>query len=111
MGAIQRYARRLLASSDAYDLPGRHAWYPLLIAYGASTATTLVPCIAYVIAYPSASEKTLGFATMTTEQKVSCIGMMGPWVVIPALMAVDLSLRVARVLRAVDHTSAVKKVQ
>ncbi|KZW01237.1 hypothetical protein EXIGLDRAFT_638557 [Exidia glandulosa HHB12029] len=83
----------------------RRAWYPLLIAYGASTATTLIPCIAYIIAYPSANKPVLDFATMTSSQKAQVIGMFGPWVVIPALMALDLSLRVVKTLRAADLAS------
>lgn len=90
---------------------GRHTWYPLLIAYAASTATTLVPCMAYLWTYPIASAKVSNFATMTVSQQWQVIGMMTPWVIIPTLMAVDLSLRVARVLAAADHVSATKKVQ
>ncbi|KZW01243.1 hypothetical protein EXIGLDRAFT_638565 [Exidia glandulosa HHB12029] len=90
---------------------GRKAWYPLLLAYGASTATTLVACVSYLAAYPTASKKSATFETMTVEQKLHVIAMMSPWIVIPALLTVDMALRIAKELRRADRLVSSRKTQ
>ncbi|KAH7094205.1 transmembrane protein 6/97 [Auriculariales sp. MPI-PUGE-AT-0066] len=88
---------------------GKHAWYPLLIAYSASTLTTMVPVLAYLLSYPSSQHKAKNYETITEGQRWQVFGSMVPWVLIPAALCIDLSIRIARVLGSMDRMALAKK--
>ena len=89
----------------------RRAWYPLLVAYGASTLTTMVPVLTYLTNYPSGKVKSPKFETITESQRALVIGSMIPWVIIPAMITVDFAWRASRVLSSVDRAAALKKAR
>ncbi|WVQ75387.1 hypothetical protein IAR50_005007 [Cryptococcus sp. DSM 104548] len=73
--------------------------YPLLIAYGASTATTLLPCLQAIL-YPSPTS--IIQPPHTTAEIVSLLSEYVPFLVIPLAMAVDMGWRVVSMLGQVD---------
>ncbi|ODO01669.1 hypothetical protein I350_06495 [Cryptococcus amylolentus CBS 6273] len=73
--------------------------YPLLIAYGASTATTLLPCL-QIILFPTLSSITQ--PPHTTAEIMNLLSEYVPFLVIPLGMAVDMGWRVVRILGEVD---------
>lgn len=76
---------------------GSKSIYVLLIIYGASTATTTLPCILYFLQVPRLASGVLatpGVESLTTEQLILLLSSYIPFFLIPLLMAVDMAYRV-----------------
>ena len=80
--------------------------YPLLLAYGASTATTTLPCIVAVLRTPLLSqpyvlEDLMGSApAITPAQRAMLLVSYVPFLLVPLAIAVDMARRCARYVRA-----------
>ena len=74
------------------------AAYPFLIAYGASGAATVLPCIAFLIATPDAAVSASPLA-VTLSQRVMLLASYVPFTLIPLCLAVDLSTRTVELIR------------
>ncbi|KAJ4474441.1 transmembrane protein 6/97 [Lentinula aciculospora] len=72
---------------------GSHSTYVLTLAYGASTATTTLPCIFYILKEHS---------RMTPEQQIILLSSYVPFFVIPLLMAVDMGFRVYNIVASAE---------
>lgn len=74
--------------------------YPLLLAYGASTTVTLLPCIAVLLATPLTSPETIatGIHSVTDSQRFSLLASYLPFFFIPLLLTIDMSLRLSKLL-------------
>ncbi|KAH6916062.1 hypothetical protein BKA70DRAFT_1092793 [Coprinopsis sp. MPI-PUGE-AT-0042] len=73
----------------------QHILYPLLTFYGASTATTTLPCVLLLLTTPSTGSsvaKILG-PTLTDSQRMTLIASYVPYFLIPLWMAVDMAFR------------------
>ena len=73
----------------------QHILYPLLTFYGASTATTTLPCILLLLTTPSTDsviEKAFG-PTLSDSQRMMLIASYFPYFLIPLWMAVDMAYR------------------
>ncbi|KAJ6527265.1 transmembrane protein 6/97 [Mycena vulgaris] len=70
--------------------------YVLILVYGASTATTVWPCVATILATPGPSPAALarGLATLTTDQRLMLFSSYVPFCVLPFVMTVDMAFRV-----------------
>ena len=75
------------------------ALYPFLIAYGASGAATVILCISVIFSLPSASSNVSDLA-VSASQRAALGAFYIPFLVVPALIAVDLGMRTAKVLQA-----------
>ncbi|BEI83952.1 hypothetical protein CcaverHIS002_0405560 [Cutaneotrichosporon cavernicola] len=69
----------------------RRVW-PLLVAYGASTATTLLPVLQRLLFDTKTSPP------LTAAELAGLLGCYVPFLAIPLLMAVDLGFRIAKLL-------------
>ncbi|BEJ14773.1 hypothetical protein CspHIS471_0405400 [Cutaneotrichosporon sp. HIS471] len=69
----------------------RRVW-PLLVAYGASTATTLLPVLQRLLFDTKTSPP------LTAVELAGLLGCYVPFLAIPLLMAVDLGFRIAKLL-------------
>ncbi|WWC91335.1 uncharacterized protein L201_006278 [Kwoniella dendrophila CBS 6074] len=65
--------------------------YPLLLAYGASTATTLIPCLGAIFT----SEPSPPF---TTREIVTLLSEYIPFLLIPLGMAIDMGLKLVKIV-------------
>ncbi|KAK2463596.1 hypothetical protein APHAL10511_004347 [Amanita phalloides] len=70
--------------------------YVLLTIYGASTATTTLPCVAVIFQTPTTTASTIAqkIASVTFEQRILLLSSYIPFLLIPLIMAVDMSFRV-----------------
>ncbi|KAJ3783662.1 transmembrane protein 6/97 [Lentinula aff. detonsa] len=78
---------------------GSHSIYVLLMAYGASTATTTLPCIFYILKEHS---------NMTTSQQLILLSSYIPFFVVPLLMAIDMGLRLYSIVLSADSKQKTK---
>ncbi|KAF9475209.1 hypothetical protein BDN70DRAFT_957713 [Pholiota conissans] len=80
---------------------GSRSIYPLLAAYGASSATTTLACLTTVLqtpfVLPGASAK--GVVGVTQAQRLLLLSSYVPFFLIPLIMAVDMSMRVAKLVQ------------
>ncbi|KAJ4474064.1 transmembrane protein 6/97 [Lentinula edodes] len=72
---------------------GSHSIYVLILAYGASTATTTLPCIFYILKEHS---------RMTAVQQIILLSSYIPFFIIPLMMAVDMGFRVYKIIRSTE---------
>ncbi len=81
--------------------------YPLLLIYGASTATTTLACIATFLASPtstgpSASEAltlaNFSIPAPTAEQIRTLLGLYLPYLLVPLLMTIDMAQRIGKLM-------------
>ena len=72
------------------------------MVYGASTATTILPCLTTFLALPTATPAVLaaGIPSLSEIQRVFLLASYGPFFVICFMMTVDMSLRLASLVRA-----------
>jgi hypothetical protein len=70
--------------------------YPLLVAYGASTATTLLPVLQALFIGPDPQPP------LTSTELGMLLGAYVPFLFIPLTMAVDFSFRIARIIGQAD---------
>ena len=75
------------------------AAYPFLIAYGAAGAATVLPCVAVLIAIPDAAISASPLA-VTLSQRIMLLASYVPFTLIPLCLAVDLSTRTVKLIRA-----------
>ncbi|CAK9786822.1 unnamed protein product [Cutaneotrichosporon oleaginosum] len=66
--------------------------WPLLVAYGASTATTLLPVLQSLLWDTNTSPP------LTTFELASLLSCYIPYLVVPLMMAVDLGLRLTKLI-------------
>ncbi|KAJ7678203.1 transmembrane protein 6/97 [Mycena polygramma] len=86
--------------------------YVLMLVYGASTATTVWPCVWTLLATPEPSPAALasGIATLTPDQRVMLLASYVPFCFLPLLMAVDMAFRLQGIVRdALSAREAVKR--
>ncbi|KAI6141748.1 transmembrane protein 6/97 [Pisolithus tinctorius] len=85
--------------------------YPLLIMYGASTATTVLPCLALLLSTPTTSPATVaaGIHSVTSFQRILLLSSYIPFLVIPLLIAVDMAFRLSKLVKVGTATEAKKK--
>ncbi|KAI0032294.1 hypothetical protein K488DRAFT_85968 [Vararia minispora EC-137] len=64
--------------------------------YGASTATTTLACVAFVLATPTTSAATIaqGIVSITSAQRVNLLASYLPFFFVPLFMTFDMALRV-----------------
>ncbi|KAL1747420.1 transmembrane protein 6/97 [Schizophyllum fasciatum] len=72
--------------------------YPLLLIYGASTATTTLPCLVYLYATPDSDEWTQAsnVPSITPNERLILLSSYAPYCLIPLVMAVDMAFRLGR---------------
>ncbi|KAF8202252.1 hypothetical protein BJ912DRAFT_944244 [Pholiota molesta] len=80
---------------------GSRSIYPLLAVYGASSATTTLACLTTVLQTPNLSTEVFvkGAAGITQEQRLLLLSSYVPFFLIPLIMAVDMSMRVAKLAK------------
>jgi len=82
--------------------------YPFLIAYGASGAATVLLCMAVILALPSAAPLSSSDLAVTASQRAALVAFYIPFIVVPALIAVDFGIRTSNALQAHAHARANK---
>ncbi|KAN0101022.1 Transmembrane protein 6/97 [Tylopilus felleus] len=75
-----------------------HSTYLLLLIYGASTATTTLPCLAVLLSTPITSAHTIasGAQSITVSQYYLLLSSYLPFFLLPVFMVVDMAIRVTR---------------
>ncbi|KAJ3720603.1 transmembrane protein 6/97 [Lentinula raphanica] len=72
---------------------GSRSIYVLMLAYGASTATTVLPCIVYFFQeHPN----------MTSAHRLMLLSSYVPFFVVPLIMTIDMGLRLYRIVASAD---------
>jgi len=81
----------------------------LLLIYGASTATTVLPCLATILALPTTSDLTIKAAiySLTDAQRTILLQSYIPFLVLPAMMMVDFGIRTLKLVSVAER--ALKK--
>lgn len=87
--------------------------YLLMLVYGASTATTTLPCLTVLLSTPVTSVQTIaaGIQSITVFQYFLLLSSYIPFFLLPLFMTVDMALRVAKLLQAGVAATAGKKHQ
>lgn len=85
--------------------------YLLLLVYGASTATTTLPCLTVLLSTPITSAQAIaaGVYSITESQRLLLLSSYLPFFLIPLFMALDMTVRVAKLQRAGLMVEAGKK--
>jgi len=75
---------------------GSRAIYVLLLIYGASTFTTVLPCITTILHTPETTTAAIGqkIISLTFEQRVLLLSSYVPFAVVPLVMTIDMAFRV-----------------
>lgn len=78
------------------------AIYVLILLYGASTATTTLPCVAVIFQTPDTTASTIAqnIASVTSAQRLLLLSSYIPFLLIPLIMAVDMAFRVLNLVEA-----------
>lgn len=84
----------------AHLMQGSRTIYILLLAYGASTATTTLPCVMVILATPQTNPALRQIVSVTTAQRTLLLLSYIPFFVVPLVMALDMSSRVLTYVRA-----------
>lgn len=94
-------------------LTDSHSIYLLMLVYGASTATTTLPCLTVLLSTPITSAQTIaaGIQSITVSQRFLLLSSYLPFFLLPLFMAVDMTLRIAKLLRTGVALTAGKKSQ
>ena len=76
--------------------------YVLLLIYGASTTTTLFPCLAVLLTTPITSPETITAKaiSITSEQRTLLLSSYIPFLIIPLTLTIDMAFRVLRLAQA-----------
>lgn len=78
--------------------------YPLLLAYSSAALVTTTTVLVITLAAPSASDKTLDpiskFYAMSDEGRWTILGPLIPFLIVPAVMWIDMMVRVGRLVEA-----------
>ncbi|KAI0796051.1 transmembrane protein 6/97 [Abortiporus biennis] len=75
--------------------------YLLLLAYGASTSTTLLPCLSIFFSTPTTTAETLkqGVIAITSFQRMLLFASYVPFLLVPLGMTIDMALRLEKLAR------------
>lgn len=106
VSSLSFYASLSHISSDS-----RAIYLPLLL-YGASTSTTTLPCLAVLFTTPITSPDTIaaGIVSVTWFQKQLLLGSYIPFLLLPFVIAADMTLRVSElVVAGIRAQEAIKK--
>jgi len=80
---------------------GSRKIYVLLIIYGASTATTTLPCLYTTLTTPQTSAHTIthGIVSVTFEQRILLLSGYVPFLVLPLIMTFDMAARLNKIVK------------
>jgi len=80
---------------------GSHTIYLLLALYASSTATTTLACVFQVLQTPETTPETLAqnLPSVTDSQRLLLLSSYIPFFVIPFIMAVDMGMRVHKLVK------------
>ncbi|TFK39887.1 transmembrane protein 6/97 [Crucibulum laeve] len=80
---------------------GSRSIYVLLLVYAASTATTALPCVMYLLQVPHATPDSIGkgIVSLSFEQRLLLLSSYIPFFLIPLLMTVDMAMRVLKLVK------------
>ncbi|EJU03533.1 hypothetical protein DACRYDRAFT_21088 [Dacryopinax primogenitus] len=72
----------------------------LILIYAASTTTTVLACVSTVLELPTTSELTIkaGLMSLTDVQRYMLLASYVPFMLVPAVMMVDMGLRTLRLV-------------
>ncbi|TCD69461.1 hypothetical protein EIP91_007587 [Steccherinum ochraceum] len=81
---------------------GSKSIYVLLLIYAASTATTVLPCLAVLLNTPLTTSEVAAAdpSAITPSQRLLLLSSYIPFLLIPLLMTVDMAFRVLSLMRA-----------
>lgn len=82
--------------------------YPFLIAYGASGAATVMLCMGVILSLPSTLLSASDLA-VSASQRAALVAFYIPFLVVPALIAIDLGMRTTKALQAHAKSEGAKK--
>ncbi|KAG6374727.1 transmembrane protein 6/97 [Boletus reticuloceps] len=87
--------------------------YVLILIYGASTATTTLPCLAVLFNTPITSAETIatGVQSITMSQRYMLLSSYLPFFLVPMLMTIDMATRIAKLVQAGVAVTAERKSQ
>ncbi|KAF8518934.1 transmembrane protein 6/97 [Hysterangium stoloniferum] len=85
-------------------------YLPMLI-YAASTTTTLLPCLATVLAVPTTEDAKIAYATaaVTDGQRLLLLSSYVPFLAIPLIMTLDMALRLSKLIHGEKRSSMDKQ--
>ncbi|KAL4067390.1 transmembrane protein 6/97 [Scleroderma yunnanense] len=85
--------------------------YPLLLIYGASTTTTVLPCLVVLFTTPVTSAETIaaGIHSITPFQQLLLLSSYVPFLLVPLLMTVDMAFRLSKLVQTGTGVAAKKK--
>ncbi|KAF9054496.1 transmembrane protein 6/97 [Panaeolus papilionaceus] len=80
---------------------GAKSVYPLLLAYGAQSATTTFACLAVLLTTPTTTPELLASNTPSLDafQRQLLVGSYFAFFAVPLLMAVDMTCRIKRLIQ------------
>jgi hypothetical protein len=92
---------------------GSRSIYVLLLIYGASTATTTLPCVAVILNAPITSAETIAanIASITVQQQLLLLVSYVPFFLIPLLITVDMAFRVLALVREGERAVTATKTK
>jgi len=107
IGALKLWQGRSAAVNTScinltcFLLIGSPSIYPLLLMYGASTATAVLPCLAALVKTPITSAETIaaGIHSITPSQQRLLLWSYVPFLLIPLLITVDMAHRLSNLIR------------
>ena len=84
-----------------------------MLLYGASTATTTLPCVAVLFQTPETTALTIakGIASVTPEQRVLLLSSYIPFLLVPLIMAIDMAYRILDLVKVGIRASDADKSQ
>ncbi|KAG8934257.1 hypothetical protein FRC02_010318 [Tulasnella sp. 418] len=93
-------------------LKGNRTIYLLMILYGVSTATTVLPCLATFLAVPSHEMATsVDPASLTSGERLFLLANYIPFFIFPLIMAVDCTTEVAKDMKVAKQVTGTAKAK
>nr|ODN88626.1 hypothetical protein L203_02636 [Cryptococcus depauperatus CBS 7841] len=74
--------------------------YPVLLFYGASTSTTLFPCLQTIL-------RVEAFPPHTTAETMNLLAEYVPFLLLPLGLAIDMGLRIVKIIAAAEGRKSV----
>lgn len=93
----------LLLSRCNWETTDNKKFYPWLMIYGASTATTLLPAIAIIMTAP-VGEVGIRGVQLSYSQRLNALSSFVPFLIIPLTMAIDMALRISKLIQKDEVT-------
>lgn len=95
------------------DFAGSYSIYILMLVYGASTATTTLPCLSVLFTTPITSVQTIaaGVQSITVFQRFLLLSSYLPFFLLPLFMTLDMAVRITKLVQAGVEVTAGKKFQ